>query len=466
MGKIRKPLSRSILLGTALFVAVMCAVMSVMQYSANKRMLFGRYEEFIKGVLNYIAADIDEDDLAQCIKTGEESEKYHQLQRELDTIKERLDIHFIYAIVPVNTEPNNNIRNVIAGATKYEYEHEADELVKLNTMSGTAYSSETARKYMEAYRVGELAFFEEVTQWGHDYTGMMTLFDSNGNRVAALCVDVDITELYSGLRRTVLMSIAPIVLLGLLFLLAAVVWARKRVTQPILELDESVSDFADACVDAKDPAALKLEVPDVRGESEVAKLAGTFSKMGGAVHEYVQKVQYAEHELSRMIALANKDALTMVRNKNAFDAYKIELNSKMQGDGSRYAILMADLNGLEKVNEEFGHDKGDQYIVRNCRAICEVFDHSPVFRVGGDEFVVVLLVSDFENRAELLERLRKKVRDSQEDASIAAWEKCSVAVGVGEYRPGTDDTVEDVLRLADKDLYSEKERIKRARGAE
>jgi GGDEF domain-containing protein len=51
---------------------------------------------------------------------------------------------------------------------------------------------------------------------------------------------------------------------------------------------------------------------------------------------------------------------------------------------------MFDLNDLKHINDRYGHERGDEYIVNCCRLICQVFKHSPVFRIGGDEFVALL----------------------------------------------------------------------------
>ena len=136
-----------------------------------------------------MAEDIDVDDLSNCIETRTESEKYYELQQTLDDIRARVDCHFIYIVIPLSTEPIDNMQNVIAGVGEYEYENMADQLVHLNMLTGDSYSPETAKKYLDAYNSGELSFFEEVSQWGDDYTGLLPLYDSHGDKVAALCVD-------------------------------------------------------------------------------------------------------------------------------------------------------------------------------------------------------------------------------------------------------------------------------------
>ena len=120
-----RPLKKTILTGTILFIVILCIVLNSVQYNSSKAVLYDQYQSYMGGILHFVAKDIDVDDLEKCISTGIESAKYKELQTELDKNKERLDIHFIYIIVPLNTNPTDNIQNVIAGATQYEYEHEA-----------------------------------------------------------------------------------------------------------------------------------------------------------------------------------------------------------------------------------------------------------------------------------------------------------------------------------------------------
>lgn len=60
-----------------------------------------------------------------------------------------------------------------------------------------------------------------------------------------------------------------------------------------------------------------------------------------------------------------------------------------------FALLVADVNGLKEANDALGHESGDQLIKNTSRCICKIFEHSPVFRIGGDEFVVILTGEDY-----------------------------------------------------------------------
>ena len=456
----KKPLKRSFLIGTLAFILLLSAVLSLTQYVRYRRMLYHRYELYIENVLNLAAGAIDTDDLAACMRTGVESEKYQALQSFLDSIRDRMDIHFIYIIEPLNTEPVDNIRNVIAGVSREEYETIPDQLVYLNKPTGTSYSPETAAKYLRAYESGKLSFFEEISEWGDDYTGLLPLFDSEGNRVAALCVDVDAAGIHRAVRENTLHTILVIVVLSLSFAALFGLWAVRNITRPIEQLESSVTAFAASCQNQEDPEALRLRVADIHTGNEVESLACAVTQMSEAMQSYVKRIVLNKSELARMAALANTDALTGVRNKNAYNTFAIELQAKMRAGGLRFAALMADLNELKRINDSFGHEQGDRYIQRCCQMLCRIFAHSAVFRIGGDEFALVLLGEDYENRQALVEQARDAFRSTENDESLPPWERCGAAIGMAIYREGRDESLDEVLSRADKSMYREKEKSK------
>lgn len=460
MSKNIKPMKKSILRGTVFFILLLCVVLSVVQYKSNKAMLYSQYESYISGILRYAEASIDADDLKRCIDTGVKSEKYEALQTALDKIKEQFDIHFIYIIVPLNTEPLDNVKNVIAGATQYEYEFEADEIVQLNSLTGDSYSPEAARLYLDAFKSGALSFFEASSEWGTDYTGLLPLFDSNGEPVAALCVDADVAEIHARLRSNMIEGVLLVSLLGAIFIFIFFTWTERKVSDPIEQLETSVVEFASQCRNLKDPEALEIEVPLIHTNNEVEMLADAVSQMSRAIREYVTGLVSAERELARVSVLANVDTLTGIRNKNAFDAFANEKDEKIRGGGADpFMLVIADLYGLTDVNEASGHAMGDQYIKKACRTICGIFSHSPVFRIGDGEFAVILTDDAYKERDNLLKRARNTFCDMEESQVLLLWERCSAAIGAAEYDPEKDTSFDKVYSRAEENLYQEKAKI-------
>ena len=125
---------------------------------------------------------------------------------------------------------------------------------------------------------------------------------------------------------------------------------------------------------------------------------------------------------------------------------------------------MIDMNNLKQINDDFGHKAGDLYIKGCCRLICEAFKHSPVFRIGGDEFVAVLQGQDYENRSEIAEKLRSNFAEAFAQQELDPWLRYSAAVGVAEYTD-EDNSFEQVFKRADQMMYEEKKQFKQKYGS-
>ena len=115
---------------------------------------------------------------------------------------------------------------------------------------------------------------------------------------------------------------------------------------------------------------------------------------------------------------------------------------------------MCDVNGLKYVNDTYGHKAGDGHIRKACHMICTFFDHSPVYRTGGDEFVVILSGNDYENREEITQSLR-----SCSAAHIPTGEAV-VAAGMADYSPGKAQALRAVFEQADARMYENKKELK------
>lgn len=166
----------------------------------------------------------------------------------------------------------------------------------------------------------------------------------------------------------------------------------------------------------------------------------------------------------RLLELTETDSLTHVKNRMAFSEIAKEINTNIRvSKKSAFAIAMFDINNLKVINDEFGHDAGDDYIVNCCRLICTSFKRSPVFRLGGDEFAAVLTDEDYECRDELMKELRDKMIKLSENGSISPSEKVSMASGMAAYECDVDKTVEDLLKRADELMYINKAEMKGAK---
>ncbi|MDY5101655.1 MAG: GGDEF domain-containing protein, partial [Agathobacter sp.] len=118
------------------------------------------------------------------------------------------------------------------------------------------------------------------------------------------------------------------------------------------------------------------------------------------------------------------------------------------------AVVVFDVNNLKKTNDLYGHMAGDDLIINVSHEICQTFKHSPVFRIGGDEFVAILETKDLDEYESLLEQFRNKTEQKRlEDYPELVM---SVACGAAVYDSDMDTCVADVFQKADYMMYQNK----------
>ena len=232
-----------------------------------------------------------------------------------------------------------------------------------------------------------------------------------------------------------------IFILTLLIITTAItIFFSRSITKPLKELTKEAKKMITGDMNAEF---------NIRQNDEIGELAKSFA---------AAKFHISQH-MKQMQGLAFLDSLTGVRNKMAYDNYIAELESRIEnGEIKSYGIAILDTNNLKEINDTYGHENGNTYLVNSCKLICQIFAHSPVFRIGGDEFLVVLTGKDLENHNELMSQLKESM-DLTKKASFP-WKQISIACGLGiaDYAKAT--TIADTFNKADKNMYINKREIK------
>lgn len=167
-----------------------------------------------------------------------------------------------------------------------------------------------------------------------------------------------------------------------------------------------------------------------------------------------KEIAYRE-ALGNAMFMANRDALTGVKNKHAYVQAEIDMDQLISKCiNPVFAIVVCDVNGLKQVNDTQGHNAGDEYIKDACQIICKLFKRSPVFRVGGDEFAVILKGLDYEERESLIRKLDEIVTENKEKNLV------TIAHGISDFEPDKDLRMQDVFERADQAMYAHKKKFK------
>jgi diguanylate cyclase (GGDEF)-like protein len=266
---------------------------------------------------------------------------------------------------------------------------------------------------------------------------------TNGLRLIVSAPAQEINEAWN--RLAVLIVVATI------FTMAVFAWAARALMRRITEPLETLANASEQLAEGNYNVELTYN-----GDDEVGTLTRSFAYMKDELRELIEDLN----------SRAYRDALTGVRNKGSFNllAHKLDeiITYADTGHVPDFAIVMFDCNGLKHVNDTYGHEKGDVYLCKACDLICQVFSHSPVYRLGGDEFCVLLQQHDLRDYEALASTFDERVKATNE-AAQNEWETIDIARGVAVYDPSVDNDIESVMRRADLAMYDDKHRMRAER---
>ncbi len=254
----------------------------------------------------------------------------------------------------------------------------------------------------------------------------------NEMKIAVTVPSAEIDAPQHRLLRQSLISLAVIVVFAVL----AAFQVTGRVIRPLKQLTMAAGRMAKGELDG---------VIECRSRDEVGVLAESFQKMAKNLKGHIEYINQ----------LAYTDALTNSQNKTAYTDRTNRLDLEIKEGKTDFAVLVMDLNNLKKMNDTYGHEYGDMLIVDAAGIMQKTFGRLSVYRIGGDEFSVILDGENFEKYTELLDKFRKEiVRFNQENKRYEV--ELQVACGAAAYTEGKDRNYGDVFRRADKEMYENK----------
>lgn len=179
----------------------------------------------------------------------------------------------------------------------------------------------------------------------------------------------------------------------------------------------------------------------------------------GFLFETIRANVYQELVLSRekYKRLSYYDGITGLGNEKAYVAETTHLKIEEKHDTFKYAVIIVDVNTLKITNDTLGHEVGTQLLVDLAMILSFTFKDKKVFRVGGDEFVIVLENDESDELPMIIPQLEEQITYSK--IKKEGYEFIlSAAIGYAYSYEGK--TYKDVFYLADKRMYSNKKLIK------
>ncbi|MFD0482123.1 EAL domain-containing protein [Kineococcus sp. GCM10028916] len=197
---------------------------------------------------------------------------------------------------------------------------------------------------------------------------------------------------------------------------------RSYVSVPLLAPDGTLlGTLCGGALDAVDPATA-LRLPEIELAADLL----------ATVLSYELRLVRESHRAERAEAVAERDALTGVGNRRAWDTALAAEETRAQRLGSTASVLVLDLDGLKALNDTRGHDAGDEVIRCAARVVDDhLRPEDLVVRLGGDEFAALLPDADRARAAAVAERLRAELGSAGVRVSIgAATRRAATGLGV------------------------------------
>ena len=192
----------------------------------------------------------------------------------------------------------------------------------------------------------------------------------------------------------------------------------------------------------------------------VAKSNNVFGNIDARIIELL--LGYTQQGLKRiklqnqLISQALHDPLTGIHNRNYFNRI-IELEElRARRLGSSIGFVMIDVDGFKKINDKYGHQTGD-HVLQKVAAIIDkaLRTTDTVLRYGGDEFLVILTRMS-KDHCHVIETRVNKEMDKSQELKMRDGERVTVSMGHAFWTPQADETIDEVLALADSIMYRNK----------
>ncbi len=161
--------------------------------------------------------------------------------------------------------------------------------------------------------------------------------------------------------------------------------------------------------------------------------------------------------INRMMNETRTDPLTRCRNRDAYLEKRNSMEKALQsGKSMHFAIVVMDINGLKGINDSQGHLSGDRLLINSCKLMKEAFPKETLYRIGGDEFVIIL----DRRTCKVVEKLVQDFRVNNDRAAQCYNMDCDhplISIGYAVYDPSIHYSYSDTFKQADENMYTDKQ---------
>lgn len=440
-----------------LLILILCSLFVSLSIATISYMLFktAAIDDKIKSVDGLIAVainDIKADRIDDYLKLGYAAPDYRAVEQKLYAIK----------------------NSSLAMRYLYVYRIEADGChVVFDLNSSDIVGDEPGQivpleKGMQKYRTDLIAGrpvppIVTNDEYGYLLTLYKPMYDYNGKCQCYVAIDYSMQHMSEYLHDFVVKMIALFIGCFVFIFAIGFSFIENNIILPVNTMAYCAKNFSYDDSVARTHNVKLIHGLKIRTGDEIENLYQALLRTTKNILRYVENLQVAKTEVAGMKLrvhamnnLARNDAMTGVKNKTAYNEDIAKLNEKIYNSTANFCIVMVDVNFLKRINDTYGHEHGNDYLINACRLVCAVFGEEHVYRIGGDEFVVILEGDKVSLCKYFATQFKSEMDRKFNNESLQPWEKISAAIGVATYEAGVDKTADEVFKRADAQMYANK----------
>jgi len=178
------------------------------------------------------------------------------------------------------------------------------------------------------------------------------------------------------------------------------------------------------------------------------------------LHEKEKEIENLKRQLEDVKLIADRDSLTNVLNRRAGMDTLVRAIEQCNSDDCSLSVMFLDVDNFKKVNDSYGHVEGDNLLLNLVKILkASIRSTDIIFRIGGDEFVIIFPTSNKEHVKKICNRILKRIRNYNDKDSSKY--NLGISFGIAKYNSRLGCSVRELLDIADREMYRYKSRKKK-----
>ena len=444
---------RTKLVFSLMFITIFVAVLiSAISYTIYHDSSIEERKRIADGIISMVVNEINPKYVDEFLELGHQAEGYKEVERKLYKIRaSNSDIKFLY-VYKIEEDGCHVVFDLETPTIKAADPGSIEEF------------DPSFEKYVPDLLAGRpIPPIINDDTYGYLLTIYKPVYNSMGQCVCYAGIDFSMDLINDYGRMFIAKVIAIFSSAVILIFVVVLSLIENNIILPVNTMAYCARNFAYDSEAAREHNVERIKSLQIKTHDEIENLYSAFLKTTSDSMHYFENFRRSKIQLAVMHELAHKDAMTGLKNKTAYIEKTAAFDEDIAEGRAEFAIIMIDVNYLKRVNDTYGHEYGNIYLINAGKLACSIFGEENVYRVGGDEFVAIFDRENLARCEEDVAALRSMIKKLKNNKKLEPWEKVSAAVGVAYYQAGVDKSAEEVFKRADADMYQNKLAMKAVR---